>query len=65
MALYLKDIEFGKEPEKGSISFNQKEIKEIAKKLNAIYKSRQLMELLLETDSDVLLAISSMFVKTD
>lgn len=65
MALYLKDIEFGKEPEKGSIIFNQKEIKEIAKKLNAIYKSRQLMELLLETDSDVLFAISSMFVKTD
>lgn len=65
MALYLKDIEFGKEPEKGSIIFNQKEIKEIAEKLNAIYKSRQLMELLLETDSDVLFAISSMFVKTD
>lgn len=65
MALYLKDIEFGKRPEKGSIIFNQKEIKKIAKKLNAIYKSRQLMELLLETDSDVLLAISSMFVKTD
>lgn len=65
MEVDMRDIEFGKEPEKGSIVFSEKELKKVAKKINEIYKSRQLFELFLDVDNDVILTLSSMLIEVD
>lgn len=65
MKVEVADVELGEKPEKGSIAFSEKKIKKTAKKINEIYKSRQLFELFLYVDDDVISTLSSMLVEVD